>query len=495
MAVREYTGQETADLKDKLLTRMLDELGDINRREDAQLAEFDETGDLDALVKARNENALKRKIFDFVERTPIPPERIENLLTFWYPLDALYNGFLKANPEPLLAPFSEFVADFTPRHYEVTVESILRGALDRNIEYENEDGDYIKRIYAAADDRLSFDEIGKIQAYDNPREMFDHIMQSRSDDYRNLYDEPVSLDTLERLDLDEEETAFIWEHEQEADEFLNEHIYIEADYEHFLRQQINVNIMLATPSELNRDDLGAYGMYSREQREMEYQKGGLQALNVDTALFRIAAAYGKDEALARAFATGEGLVEGPDDDWLVHPDPFVNAWLEEMDSTTSDFGGFTALLKMSVGDFITLKEMLHQEDTAFIIPAGTYCGIFDSFGGSGGMFDSQTRLPTDLMIPTSMIYEVWADGCEQQAQHDFILRSVASTYGFVPSMWRDFRNSEADTPFAKGVQMETPARIEGKTYQPAPLPLARFQDLGFREVNTPKKSQSQDASL
>lgn len=301
------------------------------------------------------------------------------------------------------------------------VEQLLIDALNRSVNYHwltLEDDTYhlySSEIYCDYRDELSEEQLKRISSSDDPEETLSEILSEMELNY-SLYEKF----TIEDLELTKEEKEYLNEHEEEASEWLDEHVQFRLPANHFLSQSVKVNLILATSGEANRDFgeymcLNYYGQYSCE-------------LESDNALMWIANQFGQGKQLQDAVRKLKGS-EGDYTERSVHTNPFIESTIQELENFNHVMGAVTFLLEMPLIDFIRLNKMQWgKEHGALVIKPDVMCGLFAPWVGGGSVLE--LTLPTNLYVPDDMIWSAWIDGSKTYGY------DPGDVYGLCGSAWK-----------------------------------------------------------
>lgn len=222
----------------------------------------------------------------------------------------------------------------------------------------------------------------------------------------------------------------------EIRQYLWEAYSFRVPYDHYLDQNMRINLMLGTPEELNLD-FGAI----RETREA--LTGQLDTADIDTVLQEntvlhwLVSQQGYTMQDLRKtmddyiqFFYGNSNNSGLSDEArlsIFHKTHsfFLSSVCEELENTTNFMNTITVLAEVSMRDFCSLI----QADKELVLPKDIILGVFNPWLGGGSTLD--IRLEKDLVLPSSMIWHVQVEGTQMESQY-----SVDSVYGLSGGAWK-----------------------------------------------------------
>lgn len=320
-------------------------------------------------------------------------------------------------------------------------------------DYEIKIDEAVHELYYVGEDKVI--EIG---AYYNDSSEFLH---------EKLYDERNSVDLETEIHdkiLDAYDDA-IWDYEneilkkagllgedieEEAREYIAENYFIEPPYDHFLNQEIKVNIMLATPEEKNceytnireqylamvepdrltcpEDALKDNTALSWLLKQQGHTMDELQAVVKDYDEFF----YGEEPPAVAVNEDGKlkSLSERIDV-FNENHNAFLTSVCQELENQTYDMGVVTVLAKMSIKDFIEMQK----EDKEVTMPKDCMLGIYNPWNGSGSVLEIE--LEKELVFSADMVRDVQIEGVKPQWEY-----TVNDTYGLIGSCWKEPKKIE-----------------------------------------------------
>ena len=258
------------------------------------------------------------------------------------------------------------------------------------------------------------------------------------------------------------------EFEDEALEYLRNTYSIDPPYEHFLSDDMKVNIMLATDEERNRDCCGIHEQYLAMEdpgnvwnaQETLAEKTGLswlleqqghsmaelQATLKDyNFFFYDDAGYYKSRAAAKEKVSLSGVL----DEFNKTHNPFLTSVCQELENHTYNMGVMTVLAKMTVKEFIEMQS--GQKEVT--MPKNCDIGIFNPWNGSGSCLEIELEKP--LVFSSDLIRDVQIEGVKPQWEY-----TVDDTYGLIGSCWKEpVSIKEAEKPSLDDVIKSCAAQV------------------------------------
>lgn len=337
--------------------------------------------------------------------------------------------FLSQKEKLALTKALEF---YCQQHYGISCYQFVAEAQKDRID------ETVKNLY-----RLDSD--NSIELYASYQDTADFLHETL---YENRKDKELSTIILEQID-----EAFSQERWQEEDTVLEKagvlgtefeedcrwyfrDIYpIMSPFNHFLSQDIKVNILLATPDDQKNDCCSIH-----EQYLAMTDPGALtrpeEALNKETAITWLVKQQGHTlEELKSVLEEYTDFFNRPEIEALPYDlahkifvenhNEFLSSICEELENHTYYHGALTVLAEMSISDFISMQE---GNKNIVLSPRSTI-GIFNPWNGSGSLLEIQLEKP--LTFTTDMIHDVQIEGVKPDNSY-----TVNQVYGLVGSCWK-----------------------------------------------------------
>ena len=198
--------------------------------------------------------------------------------------------------------------------------------------------------------------------------------------------------------------------EEVKDEFreiFNEHAFCKPDYQHFLDQEVCVDIFIDS-GDYNLD-LGCNQIYPH------YNGVRGDPVQDECSLLWLAKTqgYSKEDFEKSINLINEDLSKSR----------FLESVYDELENCTSHMNALVFLKKMTLKEYL---ETLDNPHKPIHITKDIRCGLFDKWMGAGGLLD--IRLEKDIDIDPSNIHEVVVDELFKYNIHD--------VYGVTDSFWK-----------------------------------------------------------
>lgn len=190
------------------------------------------------------------------------------------------------------------------------------------------------------------------------------------------------------------------------DEIFMENICCEPDYNHFLDQDICIDIIIDS-GDYNWD-LGCNQVYPHYDGDYDYTKQ--HGIPDDSCIAWLAKKQGYTKTQAK-----KALL-----DKEYNNSKFLETLRDELLNCTSHMNCLVFMKKM------TIKEWLEAlAKPKITIPKATGCGLVDFWMGAGGLLDIQ--LEKDITVPRKNIHEIIPDECKRYNIHEI--------YGCTDEIW------------------------------------------------------------
>ncbi|MGX5608842.1 hypothetical protein ACWKTZ_20950 [Bacillus cereus] len=257
-------------------------------------------------------------------------------------------------------------------------------------------------MYVDYQDRVSEKQLKDLSQSENKMEYFyDALSDFVSDSVENERDELINII---RRSWNTEEHG---EYDLYSD-FINEHIGEVVDfqfpYEHYLKQNICVNLLVDTGDGNHDYTLNNFASYnSSEDEEIEEESSILWLVKKQ--------GYTKEQLLATIKHSN------------YHNDSkLLKSVHTECVNVTSHMNALAFFVQMTLEDFINFAD----NSNSLVLSSNTSCGLYDLWNGAGGPLE--ISLEKDVEIPSEYI-RAHIDGMRGYG--------VNSIYGISTSFWRD----------------------------------------------------------
>lgn len=300
----------------------------------------------------------------------------------------------------------------------------------KEFSYVNKDGGI--EIYTDyRDSQLSRRIISDIMNEDNPREIFEEILNDWAMDYSINYGEEY-LEKDIKDELTDEEIELFNENSEEMWDMIRENTYFYYDEKDF-NNDVDVNIMV--------DCGNANYDYTCDNVLNWYGNSGNGDIPAESSMLWLAKTQGKATVLRKACKS----VHRNDGDYIdreINKDKFIESCIQEFENLSSHMGTVTFLVKMSLFELFDLIELQNKEydekgkydprkneksKSYVILGKETMCGLYDSWSGGGSVLEIE--LEKDVKLPIK--YCVFCvDGCKM---HGY---DIGDVYGMCGSAWK-----------------------------------------------------------
>jgi hypothetical protein len=297
---------------------------------------------------------------------------------------------------------------------------------DNYLTYDEKSDCFYGEIYADYRDEFSDENISDILKSNCPQERFNEIMFDSYFDYEwELKSDVIQFVINELEDNEEIRCAEITDLIQA---YCDEHIYFNYPYQHYLDQEVCIDILVDT-GDLNFD-------YTLNSVYPHYNSNIEDEIDERASLVWLSSQQGYNkEQLEKALK--EEMYSGS---------KFLKSVREEVLNASTSMNCLTFLAKMTLRDAIKLQERIKEDKklksdgswydpknrlgTDFItIDKSVECGLFDTWNGGGSMLE--IVLEKDIQLPLKYIDSIEVDSCSTRGY------GVADVYGLDSSPWRD----------------------------------------------------------
>jgi hypothetical protein len=302
------------------------------------------------------------------------------------------------------------VSSYSRRLVEKVIETALVRCKDScgfSEDPENT-GSYVYTHYADYRDEVSVDRIPSYLEYDYP---VDGVYEDLFESYVH-YDGEIKAQINQATEAEIRDSLtgeqlgkleFDYDLENEIAGYLDEHLYFEYPVDHYLNQDVYVNLTVDTGD----------GNHDFTLNEL----GDDQTLHEESSLLWLIRQQGFKPQELYAYQAGQ----------LPGASEFIKSVAEEIDNNPSSMGMLTFLLKL------TLRELLEfhskgREKKILTIEPGTTCGLFNPYSGGGSMLGIQLAKPVRI---SEDLVQIRPDS------KDYFGYTVEEVYGMCRSAWTD----------------------------------------------------------
>jgi hypothetical protein len=304
-------------------------------------------------------------------------------------------------------------------------EAIIAFLDNEFLAHEKKDGYYSHEMYADYNDKLSGGDIAGILGSKAPRKAFVDLICGFWDDAEWQYVSDLREKAIKHL-----EEAFPDEEidDSEVIDWLDELAYFEIPFGHYLKQSVDINIMLDT-GDMNYDFTlsNIYPAYCGE-------KGA--ALDDKSGLVWLIKQQGHSKQGIRGVLYGKEKTQNA----------FLASVYDELVNVASHINVMTFLVSMTLDEAIQVAELANAQDRngriyspvssrpdcgCIVLGEDTMCGLFNPWSGGGSLLE--IKLDKPVKIPCKYIYRVQADDGRSTSGDC----SVGDVYGMCGSAWKE----------------------------------------------------------
>ena len=279
------------------------------------------------------------------------------------------------------------------------LETRIAAWLRRQWGVEEEGGCFYTELFADYRDELGKRDLQDIVDSDDPWEAFYDWLDSA---YNEAVDQAwfnLASECAEDLEI-EHETAW---------EFLTEMVEVRLPEEHFLKQEIHVDILVDTGD----------ANYDFTCNNIAPAWGGCDPdeAHAEASIFWLAGQQGYCMERVTAALKGEETRSA-----------FLESLVREVENEASSINVLTFLSTMTLGQWIEAREnwMQARHMGALRIEKDAVCGLFDPWSGAGSALDLE--LEHDVVLPIELVHEITPDACLYRY-------GVDEVYGLVGQAW------------------------------------------------------------
>ncbi|PGK52186.1 hypothetical protein CN918_30810 [Priestia megaterium] len=264
---------------------------------------------------------------------------------------------------------------------------------------------FSSNIYVLYDAKLTEQQLIKIAYSDSKQDAFydvlsDYACECQDDNFDSL------LKTIEE-NWDEEEHGDYDEHESHIREFVKETVDFNFPYEHYLKQKINVNIIVDTGDGIR--DYTCNNIISCSNSD-----GKEKDIDERSSLLWLAQQQGY---------TKEQLLDA-----VIHDNTLESTFLQTVRDESRNIASLSNALclfvKMTLEQYMEISN--NENEQPLSLDKTTSCGLFDTFHGAGSLLTIE--LEKNVVIPASYI--------KLRLDEEFRF-SVSQVYGVFDDFWKE----------------------------------------------------------
>lgn len=314
------------------------------------------------------------------------------------------------------------------------LDVILRDILERETYIDkNEGGQIGYEVYLDYRDEIDDRSLAEISKADNPRDKMWEIEDQWIWNAEEYYYSEL-LKTIEK-EIEDRDDMCYEEYEYEIQDWIRDTVYWYMP-DKFFEQEVDVVVSLDV-GDMNydftcNDVLNWYGRYN-EKNELDPNSPIRWLAKQQRKLTELKRAL-KEKSLSQSTDFQKEKYEYS---------KFVKTTIQELQNVCSHMNTLIFLCKMSLREFIELKELIKSEEElnksyyyedrkgtkSFTISKNATCGLFNPWDGGGSVLEIE--LDKDVVIPTKAVFDVWID-CNGSKCNDRGY-DVADVYGICRS--------------------------------------------------------------
>ena len=279
-------------------------------------------------------------------------------------------------------------------------EEVMRGLVEMHFYYDKEIGGiYYTELVADYRDELDKKTIEEILQSNNPLDEFYSLVWEAYID-SDLSEYNYIFETIES-NWDEEEYGAYDEHEDFIVEWIFEHIRFDIPYSHYLKQDVNVNIVVDVGDGNYDFSLNNFASYNAIKDE---------SIDNNSSVLWLVKQQGYTKKDLSNTISKENFKDSK----------FLKSIFAELVNATTHMNALVFFVKMELGEFFKYLE----EPYDLILPANINCGLVDFWQGAGSVLGIE--LEKEAKIPKEFV-QVHVDGNRGYGLQDI--------YGINDGLW------------------------------------------------------------
>ncbi len=285
---------------------------------------------------------------------------------------------------------------------------------------DKETGFFYTEIYPDYCDELCDESILKICKAKDPRETFDEKIMAIYEDYESELQTEILNKILEHEDIAAAVEAKEITVDDVRDYFYESH-YIKLPYDHYMNQDICVDIILNT-GDLNSD-------YTINQPFASWDGRGDTVIDDDAAILWLAKQQGYKKSELTCAIRDQKFGESR----------FLESMHREIANVSSHMNAVTFMVQMTLKQWLELHDGIEKEKSLndryypqqskgrgfLLIDKSASCGLYSPWQGAGGCLEIE--LEQDVKLPFRYIDSIYPDGGRGY--------SIFEIYGMCSSAW------------------------------------------------------------
>ena len=285
--------------------------------------------------------------------------------------------------------------------------------------FRDERGNFYTEIYADYRDELDDQSLKKLCNAENPREQFYEWLDEAYLECIWDYEDQVIKEVLKDEDFAEIASKL---DEDEVRDHLRDMFYVKLPEEHYLNQDILVDILVDT-GDANYD-------YTLNNFTPHYDACDNEPISEESSLLWLARQQGYTKTQLK-----QAMRERPSEK------NFMRSLYDEINNACTHMNTLTFMVKMTLEEYFTLTDAIIQEREKnesyslkgrkgrgwILLDKSTTTGLYDPWNGSGGCLE--IHLDKDVRLPIRCIETAKHDGCRGY--------SIREIYCCCTSLWTE----------------------------------------------------------
>ena len=285
--------------------------------------------------------------------------------------------------------------------------------------FRDKHGNFYTEIYADYRDELDDQSLKKLCNAENPREQFYEWLDEAYLECIWDYEDQVIKEVLKDEDFAEIASKL---DEDEVRDHLRDMFYVKLPEEHYLNQDILVDILVDT-GDANYD-------YTLNNFTPHYDACDNEPISEESSLLWLARQQGYTKTQLK-----QAMRERPSEK------NFMRSLYDEINNACTHMNTLTFMVKMTLEEYFTLTDAIIQEREKnesyslkgrkgrgwILLDKSTTTGLYDPWNGSGGCLE--IHLDKDVRLPIRCIETAKHDGCRGY--------SIREIYCCCTSLWTE----------------------------------------------------------
>lgn len=257
----------------------------------------------------------------------------------------------------------------------------VKEIIEKHTYMKEVNGNYEGDIYVDYRDSLNDEQINSIvNANDKMQAFYEELDEYVMD---STMHEEYELRMTIKMHWNEELHGDFYDVESDVIDWMNDHVYFNFDYDHFLATDMNVNIVVDTGDGDYDYTLNNFASYNASEGE---------DIESESSVLWLAMEQGYSKEDIKNALNGEYNNSG-----------FLESLHEELINVTSHMNALAFFVKMTMQEYIDMTD--NKRDIK--LDKNVSCGLVDFWMGAGGMLN--IALEKEVTLPLDII-DIHADG-------------------------------------------------------------------------------------